>query len=586
MNGSATAPWLGARFERAVGRHPGRTALVAEGRTLTFAELEEASRRVAAGLRADGVGTESLVGLHFTRSADLVVALLGVLRAGAAYVPLALSHPDSLLAFMIENSAARLVLTDGDPAGVPAPRDVTVCRTDDLPEAPFTTLDLPAPHRHQLAYVIYTSGSTGRPKGVEVTYGSLEALLTALERTVYDTGPAVCVGWNASPSFDASVQQWLRLFRGDTVILIDERTRTEPEALVRLIVEQRMSELDISPAHLLLLLDPLEAADLARPLRLLIGGEQIGEALWKRLGVLAESGRVSSVNLYGPTECTVDVTAALIDGAEPPHLGAPLGHARLQVLDDLLRPADEGEIYVSGDGLARGYRGRPGLTAERFVASTVDGGGRRMYRTGDLVRRRGGRLEYLGRSDFQVKLRGYRIETGEVEAVLERCPGVGRAVVQLEHDPSGEPALVAYCQSSADLSAADLRAAAGRQLPAYMVPSVFVLVGRLPLTDHGKVDRAGLSVLRATPEPVASPQDGPLSETEQVVAAVWSHLLDVEHVGPDDDFFTIGGQSALAIQLASRLRRVLGRAVPMVAVFENPTLRGLSTYLDQGRGKD
>jgi amino acid adenylation domain-containing protein len=557
--------------------HSGRTAVVAGAASMTYARLGEESGRVAAALRSRGVQPGTRVGLHLGRHLDLITALVGVLRAGAAYVPLDPALPEQRLAFMAADCGARLILSDR-PEAMPAPPGVDLCRMADLTGP--AGISSVVPHPDEAAYVIYTSGSTGRPKGVEVTHRSLEQLFTALERRVYTTGPGTVVGWNASVSFDASVQQWLRLFRGDTVVLVEEPARTDPEAMAGLIARHALRELDISPSHLLLLLEHLESRRLPQPLRLLVGGEEIGETLWKRLAALGATGTVTAVNVYGPTECTVEVTAALVDGSGPPHLGTALDGAVLHVLDGDLRPADEGELYIGGAFLARGYRGRPGMTAERFVAG-LEGGGGRMYRTGDLVRRTEGRLEYVGRSDSQIKLRGHRIEIGEVESVLERCPGVQRAVVRLEQDTGGDPALVAYCQGTG-LSAKELRASAARSLPTYMVPSVVVPAFRLPLTVNGKIDHEALAALRAAqaravPDPAGSPE---LSATEQVVGRIWCDVLGVPAVAPDDNFFDIGGQSALALRMAARLRSQLRRPVPMVAVFEHPTLRRLCAYLD------
>jgi len=398
------------------------------------------------------------------------------------------------------------------------------------------------------------------------------------------------VGWNASPSFDASVQQWLRLCRGDTVVLISDRVRSDPQALAALIVEERLDELDITPSHLVSLLEHLPGRRGA-PLRLLIGGEAITPGLWRRLADQRAAGVLAPVNLYGPTECTVDATYAQIDHSSRPHLGGPLPGTRVHLLDEALRPVPpgaDGELYLAGTGVSRGYLGMPALTAQRFVPDVVAGDGGRMYRTGDRARiGQDGRLEFLGRCDEQVKLRGYRIELGEIEAVLSRCPGVVQAVAVVRDDMPGGAGLVGYCRlgRAADgrqppFDAGAVRRTAAEHLPGYMVPTVLVALERFPLTGSGKVDRAALPP-PARPER-AGPDEGALrSPTERMIAAAWRELLEADRVGAEDHFFELGGQSLLAIRLVAHLRRRSGRAIPLVAVFKYPVLRQLAAYLDE-----
>ncbi|MFG2012756.1 amino acid adenylation domain-containing protein [Micromonospora sp. NPDC048868] len=566
---------------------PTRQALVHGSEVLDFGQLAARAGTVAAGLAARGVGPESLVGLLLPRSVDMVVALFGVLRSGAGYVPLDPALPPARLHHMCENARVDLVLCGSGPGALPdfpaVQRTVRLadCRRSGTAGGP------PAPRidpRHR-AYALYTSGSTGWPKAVQVTYGSLDNLLTAMETVVGP--PGARIGWNASLAFDASVQQWLRLCRGDTVVLLDDAVRRDPEALVRTIVEQRLTELDVTPTHAVELLDQLDARPLGQSLRLLVGGEAIAPSLWRRMASRRAAGALIPVNLYGPTECTVDVTAAPIDETGGPHLGTPLAGTRVYLLDASLRPVRRpgivGELFVAGAGVARGYLGQPGLTARRFLPDVVAGDGTRMYRTGDLGRwNPAGRLEFCGRADGQLKVRGFRVEPGEVEAALTECPQIAQAVVTVREDSPGAAALVAYCRR-ADGHALDVdavRRAVRTRLPEYMVPTTIVAVDALPRTANGKVDRAALPAA-SEPGPTTAAVPPLTGATQQLVGAAWREVLGVDRVGPSDNFFELGGQSVLAFRLVARLRRRIGRAIPLVAVFEHPVLTDLAAYIDQ-----
>ncbi|MFJ9428685.1 amino acid adenylation domain-containing protein [Streptomyces sp. NPDC101490] len=568
----------------------GRTAVVAADRTLDFAELRAEAARIAARLAGLGIGRESVVALCLPRGADLVAALVGTLTAGAAYLPVDPNLPADRRRYLVEDARADLVVTSG--AGAEP-------LTGGVPHLTAAELGAPGPDAEEfrpvavsadtLAYVIYTSGSTGRPKGVEIGRASAAALLAELEGAGIAVTDGGRVGWNASPSFDASVQQWVRLCRGDTLVMIDEETRRDPALLAAFVDAHALTDLDLTPSHADPLLDLLSADGGPRPLTLLVGGEAVSPALWRRIAARAAAGTVRAVNLYGPTECTVDSTAGWIEGPDTePHIGTVLPGLRTRLLDERLRPVPEGatgELYLAGPRVGRGYRGRPALTADRFVPDVEDpAGGGRMYRTGDLCRMRpDGRLVSLGRADGQVKLRGHRIELPEIEAALTRFPGVAEAAVLVREDQGGAPGLAAYYRAAtgAGVTAEELRTLLAAELPSYMVPSSFTALDRFPTTTNGKLDRAALPAPAAR-EPEGAVDNGELSgEVERLIGGVWATVLGASRIGPEDNFFKLGGHSLLAIKLVSRVRAELKVALPVKAVYSHPRLRDLARHIEE-----
>ncbi|GAA2933308.1 amino acid adenylation domain-containing protein [Kitasatospora cinereorecta] len=568
----------------------GRTAVVGGDRDLTFAELREEAAAFAAGLAARGIGPESVVALCLPRGADLVIAIIGTLTAGAAYLPVDPALPEERRRYLVEDSGADLAVvavTASLPrgSGVPALSLSALTSRQSGRPAVFAPEPVAA---GTLAYVIYTSGSTGRPKGVEIGRGAASLLLRELEGVGAATGEGRRVGWNASPSFDASVQQWVRLCRGDTLVMIDEETRRDPSLLAAFIDAQALTDLDITPSHADPLLDLLTGDGGPRPLTLLVGGEAISPALWDRLAAAHRSGLLRALNVYGPTECTVDATAGWIDRPGRPHIGTVLPGLRALLLDEGLAPVapgEAGELYLAGRRVGRGYRGRPGLTAERFVADPTGGPGERMYRTGDRCRMLpDGRLAYLGRADGQVKLRGHRIEPAETEAALTRQDGVAEAAVILGADAGGTACLIAYHRGG---DPEVLRAALTAEMPSYMVPSAFVPVDRFATTPSGKLDRSALPpslpAAPAEPGPAAAQDDGaaPAGRAEELIARVWAQVLGRSSIGPDDNFFKLGGHSLLAIKLVSRVRAELSLSLPVKAVYAHPRLRDLAAHIGE-----
>jgi amino acid adenylation domain-containing protein/FkbM family methyltransferase len=563
---------------------PGAPAVAAADGSLTYGELDARANRLARALRRRGVAPEARVAVCLERGVDLVVAVLGVLRAGGAYVPLDPDAPAERLGVVLADSGAAVLLTREALRGrFPAPSGVEVVCVDAdgarIASESAAPLEGGAP-AHGLAYVVYTSGSTGTPKGVAVEHRGLRNLC-AWHAAAYGLAAADRASQLFSPAFDAwTVEVWPALTRGACLQVVPDEVRADPEALRGWLLRHGTT-VACAPTALAEALVGLEWPATAALRWLVTGGDRLRARP-------APGAPFALANNYGPTECTCTVASARVEahgeGARAPSIGAPVDNTRAYVLDAWLRPVPvgvPGELCVAGVQVARGYLGRPGPTAAAFVPDPFSGEpGARMYRTGDRVRwRADGTLEFAGRLDEQVKVRGFRIEPGEVEAVLRRHPGVAGCAVVAREDASGDRRLVAYLAGEVDTD--ELADRLRRSLPAYMVPGAFVVLDSLPLSPNGKVDRNALPA----PEQAAA-ADGyaaPRTPTEEVLAAVWAETLRLERVGARDDFFALGGHSLLAARLVSRVREVFGVEMPLRAVFEHPTVAGQAAVLEELR---
>jgi amino acid adenylation domain-containing protein len=575
------------RFERQVERTPQAVALIFEGQRLTYAELNARANRLAHRLRELGVRADQLVGLRVERGLEMVVGILAILKAGGAYVPLDPAYPKERIAFMLEDSRVGVVLTQktllGDLAGLsvsPVLLDEPLAGPESNP-APLSGAD-------NLAYVIYTSGSTGKPKGAQITHYNVTRLMEATQDWYRFNQDDVWTLFH-SYAFDFSVWElWGALLYGGRVVIVPYMTSRSPEEFRELLIRERVTVLNQTPSAFRQLIQ----ADLARPqaelaLRTVIFG---GEALelqslrpwFERYG----DERPLLVNMYGITETTVHVTyrpirLADLQSGQGSVIGEPIPDLRLYILDPRGEPTPigvPGEMYVGGAGVARGYLNREELTAQRFVTDPFTPGAR-LYRTGDLARRLvNGDIEYLGRIDSQVKIRGFRIELGEIEAALASHPAVRETVVLAREDSPGDKRLVAYVvgpDAPADLTE-QLRAHLRERLPEYMVPSAFVTLEALPLTENGKVDRRALPA----PEYVGAQYVAPRTATEEKLAAIWAEVLKVERVGIHDNFFELGGHSLLATQMVARVRREFSFDLPLRQIFETPAISSLATRIE------
>ncbi|MYW61642.1 MULTISPECIES: amino acid adenylation domain-containing protein [unclassified Streptomyces] len=579
-------------FADRAARIPDATAVIGSDGRLTFAELDAAANRLSHALAARGVGPEVTVALALPRGTSMVTALLAVLKAGGVCQPLDLAHPAArILAVLADTRPACVLGTAATLAALPAHGlpALALDAPDTLPVLARQDARVPAalPALGDAAYVIHTSGSTGRPKGVVVTHASLANLLAGhgsdhIAPAVARTGRTrLRVAHSASFAFDASWDPMLWLAHGHELHVLDDTAYRDPAALTAYVDTHRVDYLDVTPSYAeALLAEGLLDEGHHRPAHLVVGGEPVPDALWQRL---ASADGVHAVNLYGPTETTVD--AYVWTGAEA--TGRPVRATRAYVLDQALRPTPDGvagELYLAGACLARGYLGRPELTAERFVAdpfgATHGAPGSRMYRTGDLVRRRAdGTVEFLGRTDDQVKIRGFRIELGEIQAVLAAHPAVSQAVVIARDTPHGKR-LLAYAvprpgEAPAPAALRDHLAAA---LPDHMVPARVTLLDTLPRTANDKLDH------RALPDPEPGPAEGAgaVSATPhtEIVGGLFAELLGLDTAPPPGaGFFDLGGHSLLAARLTARLRAVFGVPLSAADVFRSPTPAALATLV-------
>ena len=570
---------------RTVDLVPDAVAIVAQDRTLTYRQLDDAARHWAGRLAARGVGPEDLVAIAIPRGPELVIGILAILYAGAAYLPLDPDYPAERLEFMLTDAAPAAVLSTVDvAAGLPSGPPALLIDVD--ADGPLAE-PRPAGPEHP-AYVIYTSGSTGRPKGVVVPHGAVANQLrwrhahpgfrlTAEDRVLVKT----------PSSFDVSVLEvFWPLVAGAAMVIARPGGHRDSAYLAELIGRELVTTVDIVPTMLAALLDEPALAGCASLRRVVAGGEELRRPLRDRFSATLPG--VALYNAYGPTETTIDVTWHLCRDDEPTvPIGALIDNARAYVLDDTLQlvpPGQPGELYLAGAPLARGYLRRPGLTAARFVANPFGPSGSRFYRTGDLARwRADGVLDYLGRTDHQVKLRGVRIELGEVEAVLTEHPAVGHAVALVRADQSGAPSLVAYVTASGSdtVPVEALRETLAARLPAAFVPSVIVVLDELPLTPSGKLDRAALSV----PETTSHLGRAPRTPREEILCGLFAELLSVPAVRADDNFFALGGHSLLCVRLINRARDALGGELDVRDVFLSPTPAGLAGRLDRPGGR-
>ncbi|MDZ5722855.1 non-ribosomal peptide synthetase DhbF [Bacillus sp. SXabc123] len=593
------------QFEKQAALSPDAIAVVYEDQSLSYAELNERANRLARMLISEGVGPEQIVALALPRSLEMAVGLLAVLKAGAAYLPLDPDYPADRIAFMLEDAQPAFIMTNTKAAEhIPPAENVPKIVLDD-PKLSEKLNTYPAENPNNAdriqplsplntAYVIYTSGSTGVPKGVMIPHQNVTRLFAATDHWFHFSSDDIWTMFH-SYAFDFSVWEiWGPLLHGGRLVIVPHHVSRSPEAFLRLLVKEGVTVLNQTPSAFYQFMQAeREQPDLGQALSLrcvIFGGEALELSRLEDWYNRHPENRPQLINMYGITETTVHVSYIELDRSiaalrANSLIGCGIPDLGVYVLDERLQPVPPGvagELYVSGAGLARGYLGRAGLTAERFIADPFGPPGTRMYRTGDVARLRAdGSLDYVGRADHQVKIRGFRIELGEIEAALLQHSQLEDAAVIVREDQPGDKRLAAYVIPSSEetLDTAELRKYAAERLPDYMVPSAFVTIKELPLTPNGKLDR------KALPAPdfaAAVTGRGPRTPQEEILCDLFMEVLHLPRVGIDDRFFDLGGHSLLAVQLMSRIREALGVELSIGNLFEAPTVAGLAERLEMG----
>ena len=581
-------------FEEQVERTPAEVAVVYEGDRLTYAELNRRANQVAHYLRSLGVGPEVRVGLCMERSVEMLVGLIGILKAGGAYVPLDPSYPSERLKYMAEDAQVAALIIEGSAAGVldgydgrvidlKAERGTIALQSEENP--------VPVGSSANLAYVIYTSGSTGKPKGVAVTHNNVARLFAATQPWFNFSQNDVWTMFH-SYAFDFSVWElWGALLFGGKLVLVSQLQSRSPEEFYELLHAHQVTVLNQTPSAFRQLIEVEQKNRRRLSLRAVIfGGEALNPTMLDSW--LARYPNTMLVNMYGITEITVHGTYRELGQkdaqASQSVIGVGIPDLHMYVLDESMKPAPAGaagELYVGGAGLARGYLNRPELTADRFVPDPFGRqSGGRLYKTGDCVRLQAdGELEFLGRVDDQVKIRGYRIEPGEIEAALREHSAVRDVVVIAREDESGQKRLVAYLvdpeRKAPEL--AELREHLERQLPDYMVPAAYVVLDSLPLTTNGKLNRDALPVPDSTRPELIADYVAPRTRVEEMLCEIWAHVLGLDEMGVEDDFFEFGGHSLLATQVVSQVRRVFGIEVELRRLFEATTVAAFAKVVEE-----
>lgn len=578
-------------FEEHAARTPEAVALILEDRTMTYGDLNRRANQVAHHLIGNGVGPETLVAVLLDRSFEMVVSLLGILKAGGAFVPLDTAYPAERLAFVLADTQARWVLTHSTLVGMLPSGASGVIRLDsDWPVIAKQRETNPATKvaANHLAYVIYTSGSTGQPKGVMIEHRSIVNHLAARQRD-FPLRPEDRFLQKASFSFDISVWEiFAPLATGAQSVLATPEGQRDSGYLSRLMARFNVSVAHFGPALMQLIVTDPEFENCKSLRRMFCGGEPLSRQLQELFFARNPNELISQ---YGPTEATVDVTWCRCDREQPDQpapIGRPMANTQAYILDPSLQPVPVGvaaELHIGGVALARGYLNRPELTAEKFIANPFDPTpGARLYRTGDICRYRpDGLIEFIGRTDHQIKIRGYRVELGEIEAVLQQHPDVVKAVVDVRADGQDDKRLLAYVQPRAGATAGshEFRDFLRARLPDYMVPMLFATVGEFPLTPNGKVDRRALAALGQIQTERTAAYVAPATEVETALAAIWSEVLGVERVGTQDDFFELGGHSLLAARVTARVRRDYGVEYSLGSFLRQPTVAAAARAIEE-----